>query len=108
MPVEVAVRQRAKLFEVAEQQTLRMGHERGKHTEPGTLVNHPVQAVISEPGAGAFLGCTLIHPGVPRIRTEARPPPEVGRRRRECPSSRAQAPWSNCRLPDKTGPPPDT
>src|SRR5580698_288177 len=48
MPAEVAVGERTQLLEIAEGQSLGIANQRGEHTEPCPLVNHPVQSFISE------------------------------------------------------------
>src|ERR1700722_20175556 len=107
MPIEVAVGERAQLFEIAEQQAFRMSDERGEHAQAGALVNDAIQAVVRESGPGAFLGGALIQE-VPRSRTEARPRPATVRRQTGCPSSWVIGPVWCCRRPGRIVPSPGT
>src|SRR6266849_267681 len=48
MPVQIAVRESTKLFELAERQSFRVRDQRRQHTEARALVNHAIQAFIGE------------------------------------------------------------
>lgn len=48
VPAQIAIGQRAKLLEIIEEETLRMGDERCKNAETGALMNDSVEAFVGE------------------------------------------------------------
>src|SRR5271165_3002792 len=107
MAIQVAVRQRAELFQFSEGQSLGMGNQGGEHAQARALMNHSIEPTVGKSGGRLRFGAIFLqlYPG---SKTAGPRQPLTDRARMVYPLPTEKGTFERFRSPNKPVPRRDT